>query len=97
MIYYILINPEEAYPTLCENTSGDLVAFDSGQSLLPITNPHPDFDDYVKYTKEEVDNMQESLYDEDGVFQGELRFPSRKSEEMLRLLKIQAGELNGNS
>ena len=97
MIYFILINPEEAYPELCDNTTSEPVAFDNGQILLGITAPHKDFDDYVKHSKIEIDEMREALYDEEGEYLGDTRYPSRKSDEMVRLLKIQAGELNGNS
>lgn len=97
MKYYILINPEEFYEDLCNESSGTPVTFDSGQTLLPILAPHKSFDDYIKYSHEQVNELQSSLYNDNGEFLGEARFPSRKSEEMIRLLKVQAGALNGDS
>jgi len=88
--YYILINPAEAYPELEENTKGLATVFDTGQLLLPITEPRPVYDDYIKYSKEEIDLMQYNCYfeDEDGdLFNLEIKYPSRKTETIINLLK----------
>jgi hypothetical protein len=88
--YYILINPEEAYPELEENTEGQLTVFDTSQLLLPITSPNPIYDDYIKYSKEQIDLMQYNCYfedDEGDLFNLEIKYPSRKTETIINLLK----------
>ena len=92
MTFYILINKSEAYPELYEKTSYSPVGFDTGQIMLPVCTPNQAFDDYIKYSKSDLDNMTAELYDSEGEFTGEGKvFPSRKSERLLELLEIAHG------